>query len=32
VIAAALAEDEVLRPESFEGLELPLSKLWEAGD
>jgi Uma2 family endonuclease len=29
VIAASLAEDEVLRPESFEGLEIPLAKLWE---
>jgi Uma2 family endonuclease len=29
VIAASLAEDEVLRPESFDGLEIPLAKLWE---
>jgi Uma2 family endonuclease len=29
VIAASLAEDEVLRPETFEGLEIPLAKLWE---
>jgi Uma2 family endonuclease len=28
VIAASLAESEALRPESFEGLEIPLSKLW----
>ncbi len=29
VIAASLAEDETFRPESFEGLEIPLSNLWE---
>ena len=28
VIAASLAEDEIFRPESFDGLEIPLSKLW----
>jgi Uma2 family endonuclease len=28
-IAASLADDEVLRPESFEGLEVPLAELWE---
>jgi len=28
VIAASLAEDETFRPESFEGLEIPLAKLW----
>jgi Uma2 family endonuclease len=28
VIAASLADDEVFRPESFEALEIPLSKLW----
>jgi Uma2 family endonuclease len=28
VIAASLAEDETFRPDSFEGLEIPLSKLW----
>jgi Uma2 family endonuclease len=27
-IADSLAEDDVLRPGSFEGLELPLAKLW----
>ena len=27
-IAASLAEDETFRPESFDGLEIPLSKLW----
>ena len=27
-IAASLAEDETFRPESFEGMEIPLSKLW----
>jgi Uma2 family endonuclease len=25
----SLAEDETFRPESFDGLEIPLSKLWE---
>ena len=29
VIAASLAEDETFRPESFEGLEIPLAKLWQ---
>jgi len=29
VIATALAEDETFRPDSFEGLEIPLSSLWE---
>ena len=29
VIEASVAEDEVLTPESFEGLEIPLAKLWE---
>ncbi len=28
VIATSLAADEVFRPESFEGLEIPLAKLW----
>jgi Uma2 family endonuclease len=28
-IAASLAEDETFLPESFEGLEIPLSKLWQ---
>jgi Uma2 family endonuclease len=28
-IAASLAEEEAFRPESFEGLEIPLSKLWK---
>jgi Uma2 family endonuclease len=28
-IAASLADDETFRPESFEGLEIPLSKLWQ---
>jgi Uma2 family endonuclease len=28
VIAASLAEDETFRPESFEGLAIPLAKLW----
>ena len=32
VIATALADGEVFRPESFEGLELPLAKLWELGE
>jgi Uma2 family endonuclease len=27
-IAASLAEDETFRPESFDGLEIPLSRLW----
>jgi Uma2 family endonuclease len=27
-IAASLAEEEVFRPESFEGLEIPLGRLW----
>jgi Uma2 family endonuclease len=27
-IAASLADDEVFRPEAFEGLEIPLAKLW----
>ena len=27
-IAASLAEEEIFRPESFEGLEIPLAKLW----
>jgi hypothetical protein len=30
VITAALAESEVLRPETFDGLEIPLSTLWQA--
>jgi Uma2 family endonuclease len=29
VIADSLADDETFRPESFEGLEIPLSNLWE---
>ncbi len=29
-IADALSEDEVFRPASFEGLEIPLAKLWAA--
>jgi Uma2 family endonuclease len=28
VIAASLADDETFRPESFDGLEIPLVKLW----
>jgi Uma2 family endonuclease len=28
VIAASLADDEIFRPESFEALEIALSKLW----
>jgi Uma2 family endonuclease len=28
VITASLAEDEALRPETFEGLEIPLARLW----
>ncbi len=28
VIATSLAEGEVFRPETFEGLEIPLAKLW----
>jgi Uma2 family endonuclease len=32
VIAASLADDETFRPESFEGLEIPLAKLWGEGD
>jgi hypothetical protein len=28
-IAESLADEDVLRPESFEGLELPLAKLWD---
>jgi Uma2 family endonuclease len=28
VIAASLADDEPFRPESFEGLEIPLTELW----
>jgi Uma2 family endonuclease len=28
VIAASLADQEIFRPESFEGMEIPLSKLW----
>jgi Uma2 family endonuclease len=28
VIAASLADEEVFRPDSFEGLEIPLAKLW----
>jgi Uma2 family endonuclease len=28
VIAASLADDEVFHPESFEGLEIPLERLW----
>jgi len=28
VIARSLAEDESFRPESFDGLEIPLSELW----
>lgn len=28
VVAEALAGDEVFRPESFEGLEIPLTELW----
>ena len=28
VIAASLADDETLRPETFPGLEIPLAKLW----
>jgi Uma2 family endonuclease len=29
VIASALADDELFRPETFEGLEIPLAKLWQ---
>jgi hypothetical protein len=29
VIAASLDGDEVFRPASFEGMEVPLAKLWE---
>ncbi len=29
VIADSLADDETFRPESFEGLEIPLSNLWQ---
>jgi Uma2 family endonuclease len=29
VIASSQAEDEVFRPESFEGLEIPLARLWQ---
>ena len=29
VIAASFSEDETFRPESFEGLEIALSKLWQ---
>jgi Uma2 family endonuclease len=29
VIATSLADDETFRPESFEGLEILLSKLWQ---
>ena len=29
VIVDSLADDEILRPASFEGLEIPLAKLWE---
>jgi hypothetical protein len=29
VIATALADDETSNPESFEGLDIPLAKLWE---
>jgi Uma2 family endonuclease len=29
VIRASLADDETFRPDSFDGLEIPLSKLWE---
>jgi Uma2 family endonuclease len=32
LIAEALEGDEVLRPPSFEGLELPLARLWAAVD
>ncbi len=28
VIASSLADDEVLRAETFEGLEVPLGRLW----
>ena len=28
-IAAAYADDETFRPASFEGLEIPLAKLWD---
>jgi Uma2 family endonuclease len=31
-IAEALADDEVLRPATFEGLEVPLAELWQAVD
>ena len=27
--AASLADDETFPPESFDGLEIPLSKLWQ---
>jgi Uma2 family endonuclease len=29
LIVESLADDETLRPDSFEGLEIPLAKLWE---
>jgi Uma2 family endonuclease len=31
MIASSLEEGEVLRPDSFAGLEIPLSRLWEDG-
>ncbi len=31
-IAASLEGEETFRPESFEGLEIPLAKLWEDGE
>jgi Uma2 family endonuclease len=32
VITAALAESEVLRPDTFDGLEIPLATLWQAAE
>ena len=32
LITEALEGDEVFRPASFEGLEIPLAKLWAAVD
>jgi len=28
-IATSLTDDETFRPESFDGMEIPLSKLWQ---
>jgi Uma2 family endonuclease len=32
IIAAAHADDEMFRPASFEGLEIPLARLWAEGE